>query len=115
MPFLPDAWRPPLHHIYHPIGEARKYKEEATGRTFKVLRGSRENGRAEVEVKNLQNNRTTVWCADVIFGEDGFVYKKDWTTERILNQDGSIWKIIGHPTVRQQHRVLYDGEWRGQR
>lgn len=112
MPFLPDAWRPPLHFIHHPIGEYRAYK--CGDERFKVLRGSRENGRAERPLIHHPNGRKSQWFGDVVFGEDNFVWFGGWTSERILNRDDSIWKIFGRPKGAQQSKIVYDGEWRQQ-
>lgn len=107
MPFLPDAWRPPLHHTYHDIGEYRAYKHGEE--LVKVLRGSRENGRAERKVKH-PNGRVSNWFAEVSFGEDGFVWMKGWTTEQILTADGTHWKTIHHPSS-QLSQIGCVGRW----
>lgn len=112
MPFLPDAWRLPLHFPSHDINEYRGYKTEE-GETFKVLRCSRESGRAERKVKH-PNSRVSHWSAEVCFGEDGFVWMKDWTTEQILTQDGSVWKIISHPSSKPSVKIGCIGCWCGE-
>jgi len=112
MPFLPDAWRLPLHFPNHDIGEYRGYKTEG-GEPFKVMRGSRESGRAERTVKH-SNGRISKWSAEVTFGEDGFVWMKDYTTEQILTQDGSVWKILNHPSSKPPFKIGCVGRWFGE-
>jgi len=111
MPFLPDAWRLPLHFPNHDIGEYRGYKSATE--TFKVLRSSRENGRAERKVKH-PNGRVSHWFASVEFGEDNFVWMRDWTTEQILTQDGSIWKIVNHSSSKPPIKIGCVGHWFGE-
>jgi len=111
---LPDAWRLPLHHIYHSIGEGRKYSDGS--QSFKVMRGSREHGRAERLVADPRGNgRVSHWTADVVFGEDNFVWMSGWNSEQVLNRDGSVWKIRGHPSSAPSVKLTYEGEWWGQR
>jgi len=111
MPFLPDAWRLPLHFPNHDIKEYRGYTNETE--TFKVMRGSRENGQAEKKVKH-PNGRVSHWFADVTFGEDNAVWMKRWATEQILTRDGTVWKVIHHPSSQPPIKIRCVGHWFGE-
>ena len=109
MPFIPQEWRQPLHHINHPLGEYHHYRYK--GEDIKVLRANRETGFA-YRTTTAINGRTTIWSARVDFADDG-AFVHPFVDAQTLTMDGSLYKIKHLELADRREPIHYVGLWYG--